>query len=136
LRVLFDTNVLFAAFTSAGLCFEVVEEGVQRCEVVTSRELLTELSGALRKKFRFGPATREALSEFRRLSEIVKPRPLPGPVCRDRDDDAVLATAIAGSVDVIVTGDSDLLVLRQHGAVKILSPRQFLELLTPRSAPS
>jgi putative PIN family toxin of toxin-antitoxin system len=125
-RVLFDTNVLFAAFTATGLCFEVVEEGTAQCQVVTSRELLAELSGALKRKFKLGPATREAIAEFRELCEIVKAGPLPTRVCRDADDDRVLAAAIAGKVDVIVTGDDDLLVLRRHEGIRILSPREFL----------
>jgi predicted nucleic acid-binding protein len=41
----------------------------------------------------------------------------------------VLATALAGKADVIVTGDDDLLVLKQFRGIRILSPRQFLESL-------
>ena len=44
----------------------------------------------------------------------------------------MLATAIAGKADVIVTGDEDLLVLKKFRGIKILSPRQFLELLDRR----
>jgi predicted nucleic acid-binding protein len=53
----------------------------------------------------------------------------PRAACRDRDDDKVLAAAIAGKADLIVTGDEDLLVLGQHHGIRILSPRQFVELL-------
>jgi predicted nucleic acid-binding protein len=41
----------------------------------------------------------------------------------------VLATALAGKADVIVTGDEDLLVLKKFGGIRIVSPRQFLKLL-------
>jgi putative PIN family toxin of toxin-antitoxin system len=56
-------------------------------------------------------------------------QPLPARVCRDEDDDVVLATALAGKADVIVTGDEDLLVLKKFRGIEILSPRQFLKLL-------
>ena len=44
----------------------------------------------------------------------------------------VLATALAGKADVIVTGDDDLLVLKEFRGIRILSPRQFLQLLDRR----
>ena len=59
-------------------------------------------------------------------------QPLPARVCRDKNDDVVLATALAGKADVIVTGDDDLLVLKTFRGIRILSPRQFLELLDRR----
>ena len=55
--------------------------------------------------------------------------PLFEEICRDPDDDMVLATAIAAQADLILTGDEDLLVLAEHGGIRILSPRQFVELL-------
>lgn len=49
------------------------------------------------------------LSELRRLAEIVDPPPLPSPVSRDSEDDAVLALAVASQADLIISGDADLL---------------------------
>ena len=63
----------------------------------------------------------------------MEPAPLPAPVSRDPDDDAVLATALAGRAEIIVTGDDDLLVLKAYQGIRILSPRGFLEFLDRRS---
>ena len=41
----------------------------------------------------------------------------------------LLATALAGKADVIVTGDEDLLVPKKFRGIEILSPRKFLERL-------
>lgn len=49
-----------------------------------------------------------------------------GPVCRDADDDHVLATAVAVGADCIVTGDGDLLALHRFGAIRILTARDFV----------
>lgn len=57
---------------------------------------------------------------------LVEPSSLDGPVCRDVDDDVVLATAVAAGAAMIVTGDQDLLVIGQYAGIDILSPREFL----------
>ncbi|MDQ3623269.1 MAG: putative toxin-antitoxin system toxin component, PIN family [Verrucomicrobiota bacterium] len=55
-------------------------------------------------------------------------------ICRDPDDDLVLAAAVAGSCQYLVTGDNDLLVLGAFRDVKIVKPREFLNLLEGRAA--
>jgi predicted nucleic acid-binding protein len=60
---------------------------------------------------------------------MAQPTPLSSPVCRDADDDMVLATAVAGQAEVIVSGDADLLTLGAYEGIRILSPRQFVEML-------
>ena len=51
--------------------------------------------------------------------------PLRQPVCRDPDDDEVLALAIAAQADlIIISGDKDLLALQQFNGIPILSPAQ------------
>jgi putative PIN family toxin of toxin-antitoxin system len=51
------------------------------------------------------------------------------PVTRDPKDDYLLAYALWGEADLLVTGDEDLLTLRQVGRLRILSPRECAELL-------
>jgi predicted nucleic acid-binding protein len=75
------------------------------------------------------PVELPRLAQLNEEAEIVTPAELRGGVCRDEDDDVVLAMALAGKADVIVTGDEDLLVLKKFRGIEILSPRQFLELL-------
>ena len=60
------------------------------------------------------------LSALRQLAEIVDPPPLPVPVSRDPDDDAVLALAVASRADLIVSGDADLLILGDYAGISIV----------------
>jgi uncharacterized protein len=131
-RVVFDTNVLYSALTAKGFCEEIVDEAAGACEIVWSDRLKQELESLLRRMYKIGPATRVALDAYVDLCEFVEPHLLGKRVCRDEDDDVVLGTALAGKVDVIVTGDEDLLVLRKFRGIEILSPRQFLQLLDRR----
>jgi len=55
---------------------------------------------------------------------------LPG-VTRDPKDDAVVACAVEGEADYIVSGDQDLLVLGRYEAVQVVTPRQFVDILAP-----
>ena len=129
MRVVFDTNVLYSALAAKGFSEEVVDEAVAECDIVWSDPLKQELESLLTRLRKIGPATRVALEAYVDLCEFVQPEPLDERVCRDEDDDVVLATALAGKADVIVTGDEDLLVLKKFRGIKILSPRQFLEIL-------
>ena len=129
MRVVFDTNVLYAAFAAKGFCEEVVDEAAGACELIWSDTLREEFETVLGRRQEIGPATRVALAAYVELCEFVEPQPLGERVCRDKSDDVVLATGLAGKADVIVTGDDDLLVLKKFRGIRVLSPRQFLELL-------
>jgi len=127
-RVVLDTNVLISAFIARGLCAEVFEAVLAQHLLVVSDGLLDEFVRTLTDKLGFRPdRVHDALSLLRRVGEDVEVEPLSTPVCRDPDDDAVLALARTGSADCIVTGDSDLLTLERFEGVPILSPRQFWE---------
>jgi predicted nucleic acid-binding protein len=47
----------------------------------------------------------------------------------DPDDDQYVACAIAGRATFLVTGDPDLLDLRQHAGIRITTPREFVSVL-------
>ena len=129
MRLVLDTNVLVAALVADGLCRDLVRRRVRDQELCTSEPLLEELAVTLRRKFGVRGADIPLLEEYRRRALVVEPAALPAAVSRDPDDDMVLATAIAAKADVIVSGDDDLLCLKSHRGIRILSPRQFLELL-------
>jgi putative PIN family toxin of toxin-antitoxin system len=127
--VVLDTNVIVAALVAEGLCREVVHRAVRLRVLASSDGLLNELENTLRRKFTLTPAAAAFLKAFRQQIRIVDPEPLSKPACRDRDDDLVLATAVAASANFIVTGDNDLLVLQRYQRIAIVTPRSFLERL-------
>jgi uncharacterized protein len=128
MRVVLDTNVLIAALIARGVCAELLEHCVLRHALVSSEAILAELREHLVGKFKYSDKQAdEAVSLLRSQLEIVTPEPLNQPVCRDGDDDVVLATAVTGRADCLVTGDKDLLVIQRFEMVEIVSPSRFAD---------
>jgi putative PIN family toxin of toxin-antitoxin system len=127
-KIVLDTNVLIAAFIARGVCHELLEHCVVRHELFTSDFILEETQEKLIEKFGYtSELAGEALSVLRSRMKVVTPPKLESQVCRDPDDDNILAAALGGSCDCIITGDKDLLVLKQYEGVDIFRPRDFLD---------
>lgn len=128
MRVLLDTNVLVSAVLSGGLPRRLLDHALRgRFVLVTGDDLLDEFEDVVRDRFGFDrSAARLVRAELDTIAELAQPRDL-APASRDPDDDVVLATAVAGGAEAVVTGDKDLLVLEPHAGIPILTPRQFVD---------
>lgn len=130
MRVCLDTNVLVAALATRGLCADVLRTVLTEHELVLGDVILTEFRRVLKRKLRV-PEDRiaAAVAVFNAIDLVGKPgEPSPMPV-RDRDDHWVLATAVAGRAEVLVTGDDDVLAVASDAPLRILTPRAFWDLL-------
>lgn len=138
-RAVVDLNLFVSGLLSRlGAPHRLVEHLRQDSFVlVISRELRAELEEVLqREKFvRFGlTAERRSglLSLIDAKAAYVEPDCTLPRVVRDPKDEIVLATALAGHADFLVTGDADLLVLKDHpliGLLRILTVREFLAIV-------
>jgi uncharacterized protein len=134
MRAVLDTNVLLAGLLWRGPPYAVLEQ-VRNGSVtfISSPALLAELAEVLaRPTFdailsRSSTPRERLLAQVRMLAEVIDPPPLATPVCRDPDDDAVLALALAAQADVIVSGDDDLLSLSRFAGIPIVNPAQALK---------
>lgn len=127
--VVLDTNVLLSAILFKGLPRSLLESALRgEIDLVTSPTLLTELEELLHRKFDFtSELARATRMEMESLADDVTPTEVPH-VARDPDDDEVLAAAVGGGSETIVTGDRDLLSLGTHEGIRILTPAEFAEL--------
>lgn len=137
-RAVLDTNILVSAFLfneRGRVPVELLHKAKeQRFSLVTSKAMLDELEGVLTRSAstqeRYG-YTPERVVAYRTFLEaravLINPEPPFQKVCRDQDDDLIIATAVAAKASHLVTGDKDLLTLGEHQGVRIVTPRQFLD---------
>lgn len=130
MRVCLDTNVLIAAFATRGLCTDVLRTVLAEHELIVGEVILTELRQVLKRKFKL-PEDRILAVEAVFEGLVIVPKPdAPSRIkIRDAADRWVLATALAGDAEVLVTGDGDLLAVAEESPIRILNPRAFWELL-------
>ena len=130
MRVFLDTNVLVAAFATRGLCADVLRTVLADHELITGDVVLGELRTVLEERIKLPASTVTEIVALLRAREVVrkpaKPSPLP---MRDEDDKWIVASAVAGQADVLVTGDQDLLSVAGRSPIPIVSPRGFWDQL-------
>jgi uncharacterized protein len=127
-RVVLDTNVILAGLATRGLCEAVVALCLNQHEIFLSIEILSELRKHLSGKFKM-PAARvqEVVAFLDQQVQLVRPAPVPLEACRDPDDAPILGTAVAALAECLITGDKDLLDLRNFQGIPILTPRAFYD---------
>jgi putative PIN family toxin of toxin-antitoxin system len=136
IRAVFDTNVLVSyLLTHRPPIATLIDRHLTQEDIVlvTAPELLEELDRILQYPKLQRYYTEEERTRFvallMALSEVVElPETIPR-ICRDPDDDQVIACAVAGGDDVIVSGDRDLLVLKQVGDIPILVTHELVHLV-------
>ena len=139
MRALLDANIFISYLLTPNRespVVQIVKAGVRgKYTLLLSAELLEEFSRRILSK----PYLRERISQDN-LKELIKilfsvgeiipeiKSQIPA-VTRDPKDDYLLAYAIVGQADFLVSGDQDLLVLKKVKNCQILTPRDFLELM-------
>jgi putative PIN family toxin of toxin-antitoxin system len=130
MKIVLDANVIIAAFAARGLCESIMEVCLSEHEIVLSDDLFDEILRNLRLKIKLPTNIVDNICELlREHANISIPEPLASDVCRDPDDIKILGLAVASNADYIVTGDKDLLILKNFQGIPILNPRSFSDTL-------
>lgn len=137
MRVALDTNVLVSAVATRGLCADIFNLVLAQHQLVVGATVLTELQRVLRQKMGVPNKIVRELDGFLRKEAIIaaKANAL-GVALRDETDVPVLAEAVAGGAEVLVTGDRDLLEITDKVPIRILTPRGFWEMLRNDAVPN
>ena len=138
MKVTLDANVLVSGLTSTGTPSSIVDLWLLGTfELILSEHILNGVRQAWAKPyFRRFFQEDEISPLLMRVSNRAKMfRPAAGVrgVAEDLEDDLVLATAVSGRADFLVTGDRVLREIGDFGGVRIVTPlrvpREFLDLL-------
>ena len=127
--VVFDTNLLLSAFIFKKFSGEVYQYCADRYSLYTSEWMLAELFRKLEsRKFKL-PLTlqKSILEQVTKDAKLVFPTNDLPTDSRDPDDNNVLQIALFVKANFIITGDRDLLDLKEVGGVTIISPSDFHE---------
>ena len=126
MRVILDANVVIAAAASRGLCEAILELCLEHHHLVLCEGILDEIGKKLRIKIKVSPpVVAEYLRVLRSNAEMLEPEQVHKAACRDPDDLKILGLVGPGKSDAIVTGDKDLLVVREYKGARIMTPRNF-----------
>ena len=129
MKVILDTNLIFSAFAARGLANAVFELCLDKHTIIISEHILSELRGNLQKKLRMPKDKIQLITEYLREFCIIRDfKRLDRRICRDIDDVKILGLSEMAKPDYLITGDADLLALKGHQGVSIITPREFWEI--------
>ena len=133
IRAVIDTNVVVSGLLFGGLPYKVVRKAIERKFVfITSPILMDELERVMKYQ-KFGLSKSEVetlLGPLFFISEIIVPIHTIDVIKKCPADNRVLECAAEGDCSMIVSGDRrDLLSLKSYRHIKIITARQFLDLV-------
>ena len=138
LRVVVDTNVLVSGLfgienSPSSKILRAIRN--QKFILVTSPTILKEITDVINRErivklTRMTPQERKDLiDKLIERSNITEDKQLSQIVSRDVKDDKFLACGVEGKTDYIISGDDDLLSLREFEGIRIVAPQEFVTLL-------
>lgn len=129
MKIVLDSNVLIPALAGIGICQKVLDACVAE-GLVSSHEILEETRAGLTRKLKVAESdARTLIADLSADLILHQPQAVETSACRDPNDLHVLGLAVAAAADCIVTGDQDLLILKEFRGIPILTPAQFLKTL-------
>ena len=132
--VVFDINILVSALIADGkprqLWFRVVRKELN---LVLSSKLRSEFLAVIsRKKFQHYLTDKDMIDFIMildNISRFVRPARGVKAIEEDPDDNLILATAIGGRADYIVSGDRHMLDLGEFSGIKIVTAQMMLDIV-------
>ncbi len=136
IKLVLDTSTIISAFFWRGNESELlkcIEQGKATCYL--TKEILSELEDVInRPKFNqvmknAGLTPAQIMQKIISLSHIIITPTIKINICRDVNDNKFLECAESAKADYIVSGDADLLTLKEFQGIPVVTTRKILLLL-------
>jgi putative PIN family toxin of toxin-antitoxin system len=131
IKAVLDVNILISGLFWKGPSRCIIDLAItHHIESVTSPDILAELEAVLYEDFSDIPYNRieEIIRDTLSYSRLVAAERISVKGLRDIKDTKIIACALSGKAEYIVTGDKDLLVLKEYKGVRIITPKAFLDI--------
>jgi len=127
-----DTNTYVSALNfPESFSTDLMQEAQRRTyQLIISPFIVNEVAEILRRFNWNEHDIRVRLQMIARCSEIVVPQTIPNVIKEDPPDNHILACALAGNANLIISHDLDLLRLKTYETIGIITPIDFLNTLT------
>lgn len=137
IKVVFDTNIIiYASFWNGNPYWatQLVLENKIKC--FSSQELINEYKHAVFRDFQISEVQLNIrIKDLLSAITLVNPQEKVFTVIDDPDDNKVLETALEAKADYVVSGDKHLLKLKEFRGIKILTAKEFLDIILPANFP-
>lgn len=132
IKAVLDTNIYISAYLWKGKPHKILKLGLkEEIIIIYSKPIARELREKLLTKFsKSNEKATSYLGFIERMVYLVEPVKISNIVKQDPSDDKIIATAIAGKADYIVSGDKHLLNLKEVRGIKIVNSTEFLKKIT------
>ena len=132
MKIVLDTNIYISSFFWNGnprKVFDRIINGVD--ELFITDDILNEIRNVMsREKYSIN---RNELDDYiniiEQFSQKIFHDNILEKISRDKDDDKILKCGLESKADFIITGDKDLLVLKEYKNIRIFNPREYLKIV-------
>jgi putative PIN family toxin of toxin-antitoxin system len=128
-RLVLDSNIWISAFQFGGKAALIVDMALAgELEIAISQPIVDETGRILRNKFGWdGEQLNYAIEQMLSCTRMIAPTQRLDVVPDDKKDNIIIECAVAAGSGFIVTGDKDLLRMKEYQGIPIIQLREFLQ---------
>lgn len=132
MKIVIDSNIFISSFFWGGYPREVFERVINGFdELFITDEIIKEIMSVMSSsKFQADEVEiNNYIKIIEKYSKKIVSKDVSKSISRDESDDKILQCGLDGNVDFIITGDKDLLVLKEYETIKIIKPKEYLDIV-------
>ena len=130
MKLVLGTNLFISSFFWGGNPRKIMTRIIDGKDTLyVSDEILYEVFSVM-KRPKFNINHRQIIHFINSIKEIAHRVVILGMVknvCRDSDDDKILECAVLANVDFIISGDNDLLSLKEFNGIPVITASEYIE---------